>query len=104
MFSRDHQLAVMPAQVEKRIDPGIKIRGAAETVTGTAVGSDILACVVDQRDRRYSFALQNPQIAEQGGDLACRVFIDRVKSDQGIENEKSGPMKHERGFQTLLIG
>jgi hypothetical protein len=56
---------------------------------------------VDQRDRRTSVALQNPQIAEQGGDLACRVLIDGMKPDQGIENEKRGSMKHDRGFQPL---
>ena len=27
-----------------------------------------------------------------------------MKPDQGIENEKSGTVKHERGFEPLLIG
>src|SRR5438876_89486 len=36
VFGGQHQLAMMAAQVEERIDPRIQIRGAAETVTGAA--------------------------------------------------------------------
>ena len=59
---------------------------------------------MDQPNRRAGLALQQAEVAEQCGDLAGRVFIDGMKSDQRIENEKGGTVKHERGFQALLVG
>src|SRR2546428_113785 len=49
-------------------------------------------------------ALQTAEVTEQCGDLTARIFINRVKADQGIEDEKSRAVKHERGLEPLLIG
>ncbi len=81
MFSRKHQLAMVPAQVEERIDPGVKIGGASQTVTGTAIDGDIFASMVDQSNSDACLALKQAQVAEQCGDLAGRVFIDGMKPD-----------------------
>src|SRR5215467_4690206 len=61
-------------------------------------------CMMDQRNSRTRLTLQNTEEAEQFGDLTGRVFIDRMKADQGIEDEKNGAVKPERGLETLLIG
>src|SRR5438093_803292 len=62
MFGRQHQLAMMASQVEKRIDPGVKIGGAAQTVTGATIGGHIFSCMVDQGDRRAGLALKNAKV------------------------------------------
>src|ERR671922_2745206 len=95
---------MVPAQVEKRIDPGVKIGRAAQTVTGAAIGGYVFARMMDERNGRARLALQEAEVSEQCGDLAGGVFIDRMKANQGIENEKNGTMEHERGFEALLIG
>jgi hypothetical protein len=104
VFGGKHQLTMVPAQVEKRIDPRIEIGGASQTVTSATIGREIFASVVDQRNGHAGLALKQTEVSEQGGDLARRIFIDGMKPDQGIENEKSGTMKQERGFEPLLIG
>ena len=104
MFGGKHQLAMVPAQVEKRIDPRVKIGGASQTVTRATVGRDIFASVMNQRNGDAGLALQEAEVGEQCGDLARCIFIDRMKPDQGIENEKSGPVELSRGFKPLLIG
>ena len=104
MFDRKHQLAVMTAQIEKRIDPGIEIGAASQTVTGATIGCDVLARVMDKSNRRAGLALQEPEIAEQRSDLTRGVFINGMKPDQRIENEKNRPVKQERGLEPILIG
>ena len=103
MFGGKQELAVMMAQIEKRIDPGIKIGGASQAVTGAAIGREILARMVDYANRGAGLALEQAEITEQGGDLARRVFIDGMKPDQGIEKEKDRTMELERGLEALLI-
>lgn len=58
VFDRQNQLAVLAAEVEKRIDPGIEIRGAAQTVPGAAIGGDVLAGMMDKGNSRASLSLQ----------------------------------------------
>ena len=60
--------------------------------------------MMDERNGGFGLALQQAEVAEQCGDLAGRVFVNGMKSHQGIENEKNRTMKHERGFKPLLIG
>ena len=81
MFSGKHQLAMVSAQVEERIDPGVKIGGTTQTVTGAAIDGDVFASMVDQRNGHSGFALEQAEVAEQCGDLAGRVFIDGMKTD-----------------------
>ena len=104
MFGGKHQLAMMPAQVEERIHPRIKIGGTAQAVTGAAMSGDAFFRMVDQGNGRAGLALQNAEVTEQCGDLAGRVFIDGMKADQGIEDEKNRAVKHEGGLEPLLIG
>ncbi len=104
VFDRKHQLAVMAAQVEKRIDPGIEIGAASQAVPGAAIGGDVLARMMDKSNRRAGLALQEPEIAQQRSDFAGGVFINGMKPDQRIENEKNRPVKQERGLEPLLIG
>jgi len=104
VFDRKHQLAVMAAQVEKRIHPGIEIGGASQTVTGAAIGGDVLFGMMDKRNRRAGLALEQAEIAEQCSDFARRIFVDGMKPNQRVENEKNGPVKQERGLKPLLIG
>ena len=68
------------------------------------MSGDGFFCVMDQRNGRAGLALQNAEVTEQCGDLTGRIFINRVKADQGIEDEKSRAVKHERGLEPLLIG
>lgn len=103
MFDGKHQLAVMAAQIEKRIDPGIEIRAASQTVAGAAIGGDVLARMMDKGNRCAGLALQQPEIAEQCRDLTCCVFIDGMKPDQGIEDEENRPVNEERGLEPFLI-
>ena len=93
VFGGKHQLAMMPTQVEKRIHPRIKIGTASQTVTGAAISGDAFSRMMDQGNGRAGLALQNAEAAQQCGDLAGRVFIDRMKADQGIEDEKNRPVK-----------
>ena len=104
MFGGKHQLTMLPTQVEKRIDPRVKVGGAAQAVTGAAMSRDVFAGMMDQGNGRAGFALQDAEVAEQCGDLAGRVFIDRMETDQGIEYEKNRAVEHERGLKPLLIG
>src|SRR6266516_2673617 len=94
----------MTAQVEKRIHPGIEIGAAAQAVTGAAIGGDVLARMMDKANRRAGLALEQAEIAEQCSDFARRIFVDGMKPDQRIENEKNRPVKQERGLEPLLIG
>ena len=75
MFDGKHQLAVMAAQVEKRIHPGIEIRGATQAVTSATIGGDVLFGMMDKADRRAGLALEQAEIAEQCRDFARRIFI-----------------------------
>ena len=95
---------MLAAQVEERIDPGIKIRGAPETVAGSTRGRDIFAAMVHQRNRRAALALQQTEIAEQCRNLAGGVFVDGMQADQGVEDEKNGAVKQESGLKPLLVG
>ena len=81
MFGGKHQLAMVPAQVEERIDPGVKIGGASQTVTSAAMNGDIFASMMNQSNSDARLALKQAQVAEQCGDLAGRVFIDGMKPD-----------------------
>jgi hypothetical protein len=47
VLGRKLKLAVMAAQVEERIDPGIKVGGATETVAGSARGRDLFSAMVN---------------------------------------------------------
>ena len=94
----------MAAQVEERIDPRIKIGGTTQTVTGAPSGRDVLARMVDKSNGCAGLALEQAEVTEQCGDLAGRVFVDGMKADQGVENEKNRAVKREGGFEPLLIG
>jgi len=43
---------------------------------------------MDQGNGGTSLTLQEPEVAEQGGDLARRVFVDGMKPDQGIQESE----------------
>src|SRR5438093_1004703 len=92
------------AQIKKRIDPRIEIRGAAQAVTGAARNRDIFTGVVDQRDRDVGSALKAAEVAEKSGNLTGRIFIDGMKSDQRIEQKQHRAMEDERDLQPFLIG
>ena len=47
MFGGKHQLAMVSAQVEERIDPGIKIGTTAQTVTGATIDGNVFASMMD---------------------------------------------------------
>lgn len=104
MFDRKQQLAVMAAQVEKRIDPGVEIGAASKAVTGPTIGGDVFARMMDKANRRTGLALEQAEIAEQCRDFARRIFVDGMKPDQRVENEKNRPVKQQRGLKPLLIG
>ena len=86
MLRRERELIVMAAQIEEGIDPGVEIGAAAETVTGAAIGGNILAGVVHEGNGGSCLALQNPQVAQQGGDFTSGILVDSVKADQRIED------------------
>ena len=104
VFGGKHQLAVVSTQVEERIDPRVEIGGATETVARATISGDVLACVVDKGNGGAGFALKDAEVTEQCGDLTSRVFVDRMKPDEGIENQENRMVKRERGFEPLLIG
>jgi hypothetical protein len=60
--------------------------------------------MMDEPDGRAGFALQEPEVTEQGGDFAGRILVDGVQADQRIQDQQSGPVKDECGFKPLLIG
>ena len=94
----------MAAQVKKRIHPGVEIGAASQAVTGAAIRGDAFFGMMDKRNRRAGLALKQAEIAEQCRDFARRIFVDGMKPDQRIENEKNRPVKQQRGLKPLLIG
>ena len=80
MFGRKRELIAATLEVKKRIDPGIKVRTAAQTVSDSPHGAETLAGMMNQNDGQAGFALQGPQVAEQGGHLAGDVFVQAVQS------------------------
>ena len=60
--------------------------------------------MMNQRNGGAALALQQTEIAEQCRNLAGGVFIDGVKADQGIEDEKNRAVKQESSLEPFLVG
>ena len=81
------QVVALAAQVDGAVGEGPQVSGAAQGLA--VVCSAGFAGVVHDDDGEVAAALQVAETGEEGGDLLGVVFIDTVKSDQGIEKEEA---------------
>ena len=103
MLGGERELVVMFPQAEKRIEPCIEVRRAAQAVSGATRGRGVLAKMMDQSDRDAGFSLQRPEVSEECGDLTGYIFVDGMDSHQRIEYEQHRVMDEDRGLEPVLV-
>ena len=67
----------------------MKLRGAAQRLTGADAGAALLG-VMDDEHGNVMPALQLAQVGEQRGDLAAGVLVNAVEMYERIEDEQRG--------------
>ena len=88
MLHGEPQAVALAAQVEGAVGEGPQVPGAAQ---GLAVlGGARFAGMVHDDDGEVAASLQVAETGEESGDLLSIIFIDTVKSDEGIEKEEAG--------------
>src|SRR5580658_10493758 len=102
MLDGERQGALLSAQIEVGITPGVEIAGAAK-ILACLPAAAILACVVDDEDGEIEVALQGTQVAEHGGDLSGVVLVDAVQAHEGIEDEQPRCGAAHGAGQSVLI-
>ena len=103
MFGGQSELIPIFSDIQKRIQPGVKIARSAKTVAGSRRGRGVFSEMVDERDGGAALALQRSQVAEQGGDISAGILIGHVDSDQWVEDQKRWPVKADCGIEPDLI-
>jgi tetratricopeptide (TPR) repeat protein len=103
MLDRERELGVVPAQVEVRVAPRMKL-GAATQRLALAQAGRALAGVMDDDDGELVVTLEVPQVRQEGRDLGAGVLVDAMQPHEGIEDEERRPQGRDSRRQTLLIG
>jgi hypothetical protein len=89
-------------EVEVGVAPGVEVAGPAQRLPGD--GAVAFAGVVDQEDGELVATLKGAQVGQQCRDLGGGVFLETVEADEGIQDEKPGPVVLDGGGQTVLVG
>src|SRR6185437_9844507 len=76
------------AQVQVRVAPGVELRGAAQGLSGAGVAGGFPRMMYEEHGEGV-LALKLPQVRQERCDLAARVLIDAVQTDEGIENQQA---------------
>jgi hypothetical protein len=88
--STDSERSSPPRRKETgEIAPDVKLRGAAQRLTGADAGAALLG-VMDDEHGNVMPALQLAQVGEQRGDLAAGVLVNAVEMYERIEDEQRG--------------
>ena len=95
MFAGQEEIVASTAQVEIGIAPGMEVGATSERETG--VVSRALACVVDEDDGEMESPREFAQSPENGRNLGGIIFVDGLKTDIWVQNQKLGPVEGE-GF------
>jgi hypothetical protein len=89
----DGDVIGVSAEVKGRVGPGVKVTGAAESLTCAAGGG--LACVVDDDDGSVVLALHFAEKGEECGDFGGAVFVNAMEADERIEQDDAGLMQSQ---------
>jgi hypothetical protein len=87
MLDADGELVVMAADVECRVRPSVEVAGAAKSLAGGT--PRVLPGVMDDDDGDVVLALHLAEEGEERGDFRGAVFVDAMKADEGVEQEKA---------------
>ncbi len=67
------------------------VTGTAEPLTGGRSPGSVFPRVMHQDDREVKPPLKGTKIGQQPGHFAGVIFVDSMKSHQGIEKKEPGP-------------
>lgn len=88
---------------EIRIVVPERVQVARSTEGLSEMGADAFSHVVDEENRDGVSSLRLAQKAEERGDIGTAVFVQTMKPDQRIEEQKLGPEPSDGGVEALLI-
>ncbi len=102
MLDGEGQAVLGAAEIEVTVAPGVKLRGAAEGLSGAGGGG--FAGMVDENDGGAQGALELAEEVEERGDLGRGVLVDAMETDEGIEDEEPGAQCLDGAAQAVTVG
>lgn len=87
VFAGEHESLVLGSEIERTVDPGMKVTRSAERLSGVAGAP--LSHVMDDHDGEIVFPLQFSQERQEFRHLSGLILIESMQPDQRIEDQQS---------------